>query len=47
MEDHIDEPIADGQKRILGHAAGKIRFTDGWEEPLTEAEFQEFIGEAD
>jgi prevent-host-death family protein len=33
------------RKRILGHAAGKIRFTEGWEKPLTEAELQRLIGE--
>jgi prevent-host-death family protein len=33
------------RKRILGHAAGKIRFTKGWEKPLTKAELHRFIGE--
>jgi prevent-host-death family protein len=33
------------RKRILGHAAGKIRFTEGWEKPLTRAELHWLIGE--
>ena len=46
MEAKIPEPIPDeGPKRILGHAVGKIRFTDGWEKALAEAELQQFIGE--
>ena len=33
------------RKRVLGHAAGKIRFSEGWEMPLTEAELHRFLGE--
>ncbi len=44
MEANIIEPTPDDvRKRILGHAAGKILFTDGWEKPLTEAELLQFI----
>ena len=32
-------------KRVLGHAAGKIRFTKGWDKPLTEAELQQLTGQ--
>ena len=35
-----------GRKRVLGHAAGKIRFGKGWEKPLTEAELDRLIGDA-
>ena len=33
-----------GRKRILGSAKGSVRFTKGWEAPMTDAEFEEFIG---
>ena len=31
------------RKRVLGHAAGKIRFSEGWDKPLGKAELRRFI----
>jgi prevent-host-death family protein len=31
-------------KRVFGSAAGTIKFTPGWEAPMTDEEFEEFIG---
>jgi prevent-host-death family protein len=32
-------------KRVLGSATGTIKFTPGWEAPLTDEEMEEFLGE--
>jgi prevent-host-death family protein len=32
-------------KRQFNTAAGTIKFTPGWDAPMTDDEFQEFIGE--
>jgi len=31
-------------KRILGSAAGTIEFIEGWDKPMTDEEFEEFVG---
>jgi prevent-host-death family protein len=31
-------------KRVLGSATGMIKFTPGWDAPMTDEEFEEFIG---
>jgi prevent-host-death family protein len=31
-------------KRVLGSATGTIKFTPGWDAPMTDEEFDEFIG---
>lgn len=31
-------------RRVLGSAAGTIQFRAGWDAPLTDREFDEFIG---
>jgi prevent-host-death family protein len=31
-------------KRILGSAAGTIEFVEGWDKPMTDEEFEEFVG---
>jgi prevent-host-death family protein len=31
-------------KRVLGSATGTIKFTPGWDAPMTDEEFEEFIG---
>ena len=31
-------------KRVLGSAAGTIRYSPGWDEPLGEREMDEFLG---
>jgi prevent-host-death family protein len=31
-------------KRILGSAAGMIEFVEGWDKPMTDEEFEEFVG---
>jgi antitoxin (DNA-binding transcriptional repressor) of toxin-antitoxin stability system len=30
-------------KRILGSAAGTIEFVEGWDKPMTDEEFEEFV----
>jgi prevent-host-death family protein len=35
------EPVA---KRVLGSAAGTIRYAPGWDEPLSDRELEEFVG---
>jgi prevent-host-death family protein len=30
-------------KRILGSAAGTIEFVEGWDKPMTDEEFDEFV----
>ena len=32
-------------KRVLGSGVGTIKFTPGWEAPLTDEEMKEFLGE--
>jgi prevent-host-death family protein len=32
------------RKRVLGLATGTIKFTPGWDAPMTDEEFEEFIG---
>jgi prevent-host-death family protein len=31
-------------KRVFGSATGTIKFTPGWDAPMTDEEFEEFIG---
>ena len=31
-------------KRVLGSAAGTIRYSRGWDEPLSDREIDEFLG---
>jgi prevent-host-death family protein len=31
-------------RRILGSAAGTIEFVEGWDKPMTDEEFEEFVG---
>jgi prevent-host-death family protein len=37
--------IESTSKRVLGSATGTIKFTPGWEAPLTDEEMKEFLGE--
>jgi prevent-host-death family protein len=36
--------IKSTSKRVFGTAAGTIKFTPGWDAPMTDEEFEEFIG---
>lgn len=38
--DRIDQPGA----RILGSAAGLIRYSDDWDAPISNQDFDEFLG---
>jgi prevent-host-death family protein len=37
----IDPPV----KRVLGSGVGTIKFLPGWNDPMTDEELDEFIGE--
>lgn len=38
-------PLEPKPGRILGSAAGTIHFTEGWDQPMTGAELEEFLGQ--
>jgi prevent-host-death family protein len=36
--------IVPKSKRVFGSAAGTIKFTPGWDAPMTDEEYEEFLG---
>jgi hypothetical protein len=39
------KPVPPQLKRVLGSATGTIKFKRGWNAPMTDKEFEEFLGE--
>ena len=37
--------VQSGSKRVLGSAAGTIRYSKGWDSPMTDRDLNEFLGE--
>jgi len=37
-------PVERGSRREFGSAAGQITFQEGWDDPLTDEEIEEFLG---